>query len=188
MKIRSAGALALALTLVAALATAVLGHAQLTSSDPAQGATIKTPYTLTATFDDELTPDGSSIVIVDANGATVASGTVSDKDDHMMTAQLPLVPDGTYEVKWTAVSADDKAVERGLYQFEVSATAATTAPTTPASTAASSAAPSTALPTPAASPSTGSGSGGGNDLTIALVLAVIIIGGVVGYVLYRNRR
>ena len=86
---------------------------QSTSADPAQGDTIKTPYSLSATFDDELTPDGASIVIVDANGTTVASGTVSATDDHTMTAELPLLPDGDYEVKWTAVSADDKAVERG---------------------------------------------------------------------------
>ena len=187
MKTRITGALALALVMVVVFATAALGHAQLVSADPALGDTIKTPYPLTATFDDVLTPDGSSIVIVDANGTTVASGTVSDTDAHTMTAQLPLLPDGLYEVKWTAVSADDKAVERGLYQFEVSATASA-APTAAAPSAGSSPASNTPTPTPAASSSTGSGPGSGNDLLIAIVLAVIIIGGVAGYALYRSRR
>ena len=188
MKTRLYGALALAIVLMAVIAATALGHAQLTSADPAQGVTIKTPYSLSATFDDELTPDGSSIVIVDANGTTVASGTVGSTDDHTMTAELPLLPDGAYEVKWTAVSADDKAVERGLYQFQVSA-AASAAPATQApASAAASAAPASHAPTPAPSVTNGSGTGGGNDLLIALVLAVVIIGGVAGFILYRNRR
>jgi len=188
MKTRLCGALALAIALVAAFGAVALAHAQLTSADPAQGDTIKTPYSLSATFDDALTPDGSSIVIVDANGTTVASGTVSTSDDHTMTAELPLLPDGGYEVKWTAVSADDKAVERGLYQFQVSASASAAPPTQAPASAAASAAPATHGPTPVPSATNGSGGGGGNDLLIAIVLAVVIIGGVAGFVLYRNRR
>ena len=76
-----------------ALPVIALGHAELVSSDPPAGGLLTTtPYTLTATFDDELTPDGSSIVIEDANGVEVARGTVSAQDPHMQTAELPALP------------------------------------------------------------------------------------------------
>ena len=60
---RLALAAAFAAALVAVLASVVFAHAPLQSSDPADGATIKTPYTLTATFGEEITPNGSSLVV-----------------------------------------------------------------------------------------------------------------------------
>jgi methionine-rich copper-binding protein CopC len=160
--------------------TAVLGHAALESSDPADGATITTPYTLTATFDEELTPDGSSIKVQAANGTEVGSGTVSGGDAKQMTIDLSVLPEGTYEVLWTAVTADDLGVTRGTYKFTVAAAV-------PSTTAVPTNAPSNApSPQPSAAPGTATGSN--NDLLIALVLAAVIIATVVGFVLYRNRR
>jgi methionine-rich copper-binding protein CopC len=114
-----AAAIAATLTFVA-LPVVALGHAELVSSDPPAGGTLTTtPYPLTATFDDELTPDGSSIVVQDAGGAQVATGNVSPGDAHVLIAELPALPEGAYTVRWTAVSADDAAVERGSYTFAV---------------------------------------------------------------------
>jgi methionine-rich copper-binding protein CopC len=116
---RVAAAIAALLAFVA-LPVIVLGHASLVSSDPAAGETLTTtPYPLTATFDDELTPDGSSVVVQNAGGAQVATGSVSPGDAHVLIAELPALPEGDYTVRWTAVSADDAAVERGSYTFAV---------------------------------------------------------------------
>lgn len=152
-----------------ALPALALGHAELVSSDPPAGGTLtSTPYTLTATFDDELTPDGSSIVIENASGAQVAQGTVSADDAHVQIAELPVLPDGVYTVRWTSVSADDAAVERGSYTFTIGAGSS-----------------ATATPTPAPD---GGATGSSNDVLIAVGLAAIIIVVVVGYVFLRGRR
>ncbi len=159
----------LAIAFALALPALALGHADLVSSDPpAEGTLTTTPYTLTATFDDELTADGSSIVIEDASGAQVAQGTVSTDDSHVQTAELPALPAGVYTVRWTAVSADDAAVERGSYTFNVGAAASATPQAT--------------------NPPGGGATGSSNEVLIALGLAAVIIVAVVGYVVIRGRR
>ena len=97
---RFALAAVLAVTFITLLASVVLGHAPLQSSDPADGATITTPYTLTATFGEELTQNGSSLVVQNASGAQVASGTVDPTNNEQMTIDLPQLPDGHYTVLW----------------------------------------------------------------------------------------
>jgi methionine-rich copper-binding protein CopC len=175
--------------------TAVLGHADLESSDPAAGATITTPYTLTATFSEEMAPDESSIVVQDSTGKEVARGSVSATDDKQMTVDLPALPDGEYEVLWTTVTADDNGVERGTYNFTVAAAAATPAPTTAPTTAASASATTPAVtaaatpaPTPSASASPGSTTGSGADLLLPIALVVVIVAAIAGYFVYRSRR
>ena len=160
----------LATALAISLPTIVLGHAQLVSSDPPVGGTLTTtPYTLTATFDDELTPDGSSIVVENSAGTQMAAGAVSADDDKTMTADLPALPAGTYTVRWTAVTADDLAVERGTYNFSVGSAAASVTP----------------APT---QPPAGSATGSSNDVLIAVVLAAALIAAVVAFVFVRGRR
>jgi len=151
------------------LPISVLAHAELVTSDPPAGGTLtETPYMLTATFDEELTADGSSIVVVNAAGTEVATGTVSETDEFSMSAQLPNLAPGTYTVRWTAVTADDAAVERGTYTFNVGSS------------------PGSPTPTPAPPPS--SSSAGSNDVLIALGLAAILIALVVAFVVLRGRR
>ena len=158
-----------ALVVLVTLPGIALGHAALVSSDPPAGGTLgMTPYTLTATFDDELTPDGSSIVVENSSGDQVAQGTVSATDAHVQTANLPALPDGEYTVRWTSVSADDAAVERGTYTFTIGVAASAT---------------------PSATPPSAPGSGGAsNDVLIAVGLAAVLIVAVVGYVFIRGRR
>jgi methionine-rich copper-binding protein CopC len=165
--IRVAAAIAATLAF-AALPVIVLGHAALVTSDPADGATIKTPYTLTATFDDTLTPNGSSILVQAANGNTLATGTVSATDAKVMSAQLSVLPEGPYTVLWTAVTADDSAITRGTYHFNVGAAGASV--------------------TPAPTPSPGGAAGSGSDVLIAMGLAAAIIVVVVVFVFVRGRR
>jgi copper resistance protein C len=180
-------AIAVAFAALSMLAVTVFGHAELESSDPADGATIETPYTLTATFDEELTPTGSSILVQDSSGAQVAAGTVSDADDKSMTADLPQLPAGQYTVLWTAVTADDKAVERGTYHFNVGA--ATSPGASPAASTTASPRPSSASPAPSPAASAGStqNTGSGNDLLVPLAIAVVIVAAIAAYFVYRNR-
>lgn len=78
-----------------------LGHAHLVESDPADGDTIETPYTLTATFSAEFDPNPqrSFVRVVDPSGAEVARGGVSDDDPTVMTVELPALEPGEYTVQ-----------------------------------------------------------------------------------------
>ena len=169
---RTIAAIAAAL-LVLVWSSVALGHAELVTSDPAEGATITTPYTLRATFDEEVDPDPtrSSIVITNAAGAEVARGGVSADDHTMMTAELPELPPGTYTARFLAYTADDRFTERGRFTFNVGA-----APT--------------AAPTPTPSPNGGQGGQTGNsgDLLIALVVAAIGLAGIGTFIVMRMRR
>ncbi len=163
-------ALGLAVLATLALAAPALAHASLVDSDPVAGGTLtSSPHTLTATFDEELTPNGSSIVIEGPAGLVVAMGTVSADDAHVMTAELPPLPAGAYTVRWTAVTADDLAVERGTYTFSVGSAAASVTP----------------APT---QPPAGGATGSSNDVLIALGLAAILILVVVAFIFVRGRR
>lgn len=184
MKTRLVASLVLAAALSTALATLALGHAALESSDPAGGGKIRTPYTLTATYDEELTPNGSSIVVQNSTGAQVASGTVSATDDKSMTIDLPVLPDGDYEVLWTAVTADDNGITRGTYTFTVEADF-TPSGTPPRETNAPE--PTTAQATPAPSATDSQTTGSGNDLLLPLAVVVVVVIAIAGYFIYRNR-
>jgi methionine-rich copper-binding protein CopC len=167
---RLAGLVAGALASLA-VAGVVLAHAELVSSDPPAGGVLTTtPYTLTATFDDELTSAGSSIVVVNAAGTEVATGTVSDADEFTLTAELPALPTGLYHVRWTAVSADDAAVERGTYTFNVTVGAASGSP----------------LPTPP--PNDGEPVTDSKDPLVAVGLAAIAIVLILAFIFFRRRR
>jgi len=168
---RFALAAAIAATLVTLLASVVLSHAPLQSSDPADGATITTPYTLTATFGEELTANGSSLVVQNASGVQVASGTVDPTNNEQMTIDLPQLPDGQYTVLWVSVTADDNGILRGTYHFNVSATA-------------NASAGPVATPVPSASNDSSTSAGA----LVAVGVAVVISVAVLVFVLYRNRR
>lgn len=205
MIIRATSALLMAFMFTALTPLAVLGHAHLEESDPAAGETISTPYTLTASFSAEFDAERSFIRVMDAGGALVAEGAVSDDDATVMVVELPALEPGTYEVRWQTVTPEDNGVERDTFTFTVAA-AATPSPTvaataTPSATAAPSAttvpsasvAPTSsppASPTPVATaePIDGSPSGTGTDLMLALLLAAVVIGAVLLFIFARNRR
>jgi methionine-rich copper-binding protein CopC len=161
---RTRAALLLAGLTVLASAAIALGHAELVESDPPDGGTVETPYTLTANFDEPLEPN-SSIVIQDAGGDEVAAGGVDPDDATVLVAELPELPAGEYRARWTATSADGHS-ERGTFTFTVAAS-----------------------PSPSPSPSpTDTPTVGANDLLLALLLAAAAIGGVILYVFLRGRR
>ncbi|MEP7361186.1 MAG: copper resistance CopC family protein [Chloroflexota bacterium] len=164
MKVAAAIAAMLA---IAVLPVVVFGHADLVSSDPTDGATITTPYTLTATFAEDTDPAQSTLIVENSAGAQVAAGTVNADDHTKMTAALPALADGVYTVRWTTVTVDDNGVERGTFTFNVGSTVSTPAPTAP----------------PA-----GGAPGSGNDVLIAVGLAAALIVVVGAFVVMRGRR
>ncbi len=192
-----------ALIALALAAPAVLGHAELEETDPPDGGSISTPYTLSGTFSEPLVGN-SRVVIRNATGEEVASALVTDAEDpSVLTVDLPALPAGEYVARWTATT-EDGHTERYSTSFTVvdaatapptasptdaptvaPATAATSAPTspTPAPTAAATVGP-TASPAPV-DPSTPTS---GNDLLIALLVAGVAVAGVLGYLFLRNRR
>ena len=157
-----------------ALAGTAFGHADLIASDPPSGGTLTTtPFTLTATFTEELDPGLSSLIVESAAGAVVAHGTVSADYPTLMTAELPTLEPGAYTVRWTSVTPDDQGVERGTFTFNVAASGATPTPA--------------ATPAPTAPPAGGS-SGQGGDVLIAMLFAGFAIGAVLLLVVLRGRR
>ncbi len=173
MRTRLGPALGLAFAALALTAGVALGHAELVTSDPPAGGTLTvTPYTLTATFSEEIADSGSSLIVEGPGGAQIATGSVSADDAMSMTAELPALESGEYTVRWTTLTVDDNAVERGTYTFTV-ATGASASSATPAATPA---------------PDAGGTSGSGNDVLIAVLVAAVMIGGVVVFLVFRSRR
>ena len=177
----------------------VVGHSELQTPTPADKSSVTTPITqVSGTFTESIKKDGSSLLVKDATGTTVAQGGVDPADNKVMTAS-PTTPlaNGSYTVQWTTISADDGDLARGTWTFTV-AVAATPSPaaTTGASaSAAPTATPSavpTVAPTPAASPSASGGgsdtSGGGSDVILPIVIALVVLGAGAVYLLSRRGR
>jgi methionine-rich copper-binding protein CopC len=183
-----------------------LADTELKTASPADKSTATTPVeVVSGTFTEPLKADGSSLVVKDAAGATVAKGTVDAADAKLMIA-TPATPldNGTYAVAWTAIAADGH-VNRGKWSFTV-AVAPTAAPTpiaTAAPTAQPSAAPTTApiasptsvavthapsiAPTPAPS-ADGGMTGSGADAVLPIIVALIVLGAGAAYLLTRRNR
>lgn len=203
MIVRLLNALVIAFLLSIFVPASVLAHAHLEESDPADGETISTPYTLTARFSDAFDADRSFIRVHDSTGARVAQGTVHEDDPTVMVVELPELEPGEYEVRWQTVTPNDNGVENDTFRFTVApaATASPTAsaspaptktsgPTAPAASTPSQSPSPSATPSPSASPEPvdPAPAGTGADLVLALVLAAVVIGAVLLFVFARNRR
>jgi copper resistance protein C len=193
----------LASILVAALAVLVIpsvaaAHAELDKPTPADKSTVSTPVIqVSGTYTEAIKADGSSLVVKNATGATVAQGGVSATDAKVMTASPPnALPNGAYTVQWTTISAADGDVARGTWTFTVAVVATPASTATPAlsASAASTVAPTStptaapaAVPSPSAS-SSGATSGGGSDVILPIVVALIVLGAGAAYLLSRRGR
>lgn len=182
---RAARAALAALLLVLLMPAAVAAHASLVGSTPAADEVVTTlPPVISVTFDEALN-DLSSLEIIDASGATVATGSVDAADPLSLSAVTPDLANGEYEVRWTAAT-DDGHVERGTFRFSVAIPTPTPPPATlePSAVATDSptAAP-TVEPTPAPTATEApagaedNGSAGGDVLVpIVAALALVVIG------------
>jgi methionine-rich copper-binding protein CopC len=95
--------------LLAALPAAALAHAEVVSSQPAADEVLDTPpSSVVVTFDSELDPDTSEIVVADADGTIVGEGGVDldVADRNVLRAAASMTGDGEYHVTWSAGSID----------------------------------------------------------------------------------
>ena len=145
-------------------------HSELKSSDPAEGASVASPFSgpLVLTFSEALA-DGSKADLVGPDGSTVATATVDATAatmTFMLTSQLE---PGAYHVKWTSI-ANDGDLLRGIVNFSVAAAATAEAAT------------------PAASPVASSGAGsGGTDVILPIAIALIVAAAGAVFLVRRNR-
>jgi len=172
----------LALLLTALLPAGVGAHSELVASDPTDGAILTDPpREISGDFSEELDAARSTMEL-HATGllGPLATGGVPDDGPatRMAIVDLPEIAAGTYEVRWTTVTADDDGVERGTFRFTLVAATPSRSPI-----AAPSPTPASA-PSPTPGPATGSTTG---DVVVPLVvLAAILVGG--GVWLVRRRR
>jgi len=179
---RATAAVTFALLLAALVPAGVAAHAELATSDPADGAILAdSPREISGEFSEALDAARSTMELR-APGllGPLATGGVPDDGPatRMAIVDLPTFAPGAYEVRWTTVTADDNGVERGTFRFTL--VAATESPS-PIAEPPLTPAPASS-PTPA--PTTGSTTG---DLLVPLVvLAGVLAGG--GVLLARRRR
>ena len=181
---------------ILAVPGSALAHAELQRSIPDNGETLTDPVTVvTGTYSQDLAAN-SKLLVKDASGATVATGTVDPGNVRRMVAR-PDAPleNGTYEVQSTSVSADDGDIERVQWTFTVAVAASpspTEVPSVSAGTSSPEATPSvvpsasaTEAPSPSPAPGDSTSDSSNVILPIIAALAIVAIGGV--YLLNRNR-
>ena len=109
-----------ALTLLAGGPSAS-AHALLRHTQPPVGSTVKAaPAELVLMFSQEVEPAFSSVVVTDAQGTRVDTGTVrtDPQDATHLLAGVKTLPPGVYKVVWHVTSVDTHKTE-GYYQFTV---------------------------------------------------------------------
>ena len=155
---------------------AALAHAELVTSNPANGATLTaSPVTISATFAEPFDTTRSSMELLGPDGATLAPNEpgVAATAESMTISGFGTLAAGTYSVRWTTITPDDNGIERGTFAF----TLATATAVPSASPSASPDAAATAAASPGAG--TGAASGGIGDVALPLVaLAVLVVVGL----------
>jgi len=179
-----------------ALPATVVAHAELESTTPTADSTVDGPVTVvSATFDDELVAGKSSIVVLDASGASVATGGPDPGDAKTLAVTVLGLAAGAYEVRWAAAT-NDGHLERGRFDFTVAeppSPAPTSAPTASAEPAVSAtpAAPSASVAPSAGlapSPAPDGSSGGSESLGQIAIIAVVGVAIGLGIGWWRSRR
>ncbi len=184
---------ALALCALFALPGGAAAHAELVRSIPADGATVSEPVTfVSGRYTEDLTA-ASSLLILDASGATIGSGGVDPNDDRVMIARPDAaLTSGTFTVKSTAVSQVDSHPERATWTFTVDVPASpspTPVPTGSQPPPTSEPTPTLSpTPAPTASPPPADQTASLADLAIPIVVALALVTIGAGFLLSRGRR
>jgi copper transport protein len=107
-------------------ATAVVAHATLTSTEPADGSVLgKAPLQVSAYFDELIGISADSLTVYSPGGQRVDAGqTRHVSGDEIAVGLRPNLGDGTYTAVWHVVSADTHPVD-GAFTFSVGAASAT---------------------------------------------------------------
>jgi len=171
-----------------ALPLAVMAHAELATSDPAEGTTVQAPFAgpVVMTFTEAIAGESRAGMTSGADKIAAAT-TVAGRT--MTLAPEAALAEGEYEVRWTSV-ANDGHIERGTFRFTVAA-AATPGPT-PTPGQAESHAPSTAPASSAPAPvplggtdATPAASSGG-DVIVPIVVGALLVAALAAFMLRRR--
>ena len=111
-------------------APAALAHAFVIGSDPVDGSTISTaPTTIRIFFNADISPASIAHVyafapggptggrLVDGGRSTISANNARELDTRLLSPSA--LPQGSYEVKWTAIAADDGHATHGLIGFNL---------------------------------------------------------------------
>ncbi|HEY3907427.1 MAG TPA: FixH family protein [Streptosporangiaceae bacterium] len=108
---------------ILAVAPAAWAHATLVTTNPADGAILKTaPSKVSATFDEPVGVSSDSLKVFAPNGARVDTGgtTHGSKPQEIVVALKTGLGHGTYTVGWHVISADSHPVQ-GAWTFSIGA-------------------------------------------------------------------
>ena len=111
------------LALAATLAVATLpafAHARPKVMSPAANATVEAPKEISVVFSEAVDPKFSSLQLMGANGAVIATPpTVADPVDHAhLSLPIPTLAPGLYTVHWVSAAVDGHHLD-GTYTFTV---------------------------------------------------------------------
>jgi methionine-rich copper-binding protein CopC len=115
------GALVLGAAAAFVSLTQAAAHASLVKSDPAEGATVPAPQTITLSFDEELTPAFSGFDVTMGGSMKVPVKTTVSADHKSITGVLlgGHQMAGAYKISWHAAAADDGHRSKGDVTFTV---------------------------------------------------------------------
>lgn len=127
-----------ALALVVGIGAPASAHAELVSSDPAEGAVVDAaPETVTLTFNEPVRLTSQQIAVYDAGGNEVASTAgASGTEVTVNLADAADLPDGSYVVSWNVLSGDGHPISGALTFSVGAASASVVAPPAPESSSA----------------------------------------------------
>jgi methionine-rich copper-binding protein CopC len=191
-------ALPAAIAALLLVAAPVFAHAELVSSDPADGAKLATPPTaITLMFSEGVNASRSSFDLI-SNGTTIGTGKADAPGDTTMVLRDLTLDPGDYTIRWTSVATDGDLL-RGTLTFTVLAAGpgspsptATVGPIctdecgTPTTGATPTVAPVTAAPR--ASADTTPVSSSATDVLLPIVIGLLAVAGVGAFLVSRSRR
>ncbi|AWZ05315.1 MULTISPECIES: copper resistance CopC family protein [unclassified Streptomyces] len=170
-------------------APAASAHTDLTSSTPADGATLDAlPPGIRLTFSDEMSQEYAKVALTAPDGSPAGTGDPLVDGKSASLVVKPGLPSGKYTVGYRVVSADGHPVS-GSYSFTVQAVATATpdpAPSAPSAPPAASGDSMAASPSPTVS-GTASSSAGGVSTTV-IAGGLIVAGAGAGAAVFIVRR
>jgi copper transport protein len=116
------GVVFVGLALAGPATPAVLGHAQLVTSDPPAGTVAaETPAEIRLVFSEPIEPAYTKFDLLDPNGGLIARGVgePDPSDPYSLVAAIDPLADGVYTVEWRSLSAADGHSTSGFFTFGV---------------------------------------------------------------------
>jgi len=180
VSLRAFAALALAAAF-AAIALPASAHAELVSSDPADGATVPELTTIHLEFSEDLLEIGNSVTVTDGTG-TEHEATLTFPEPNQIDAAVTDIAPGAATIAWRNASVDGHT-EEGTIAVMVLAPSPSPSPT-PTVTVTATATPS---PSPSATPSASAEAeptpaSGGLPIWIWIALGVLAIAAIAAVV------